>query len=31
VFLIKRLLRDELFSIAGARRHLARELHAKAA
>jgi DNA-binding transcriptional MerR regulator len=25
VFTIKRLLRDEMFSIAGARRHLARE------
>ncbi len=31
VFAIKRLLRDELFSIAGARRHLAREHMAKAA
>lgn len=31
VFMIKRLLRDELFSIAGARRHLARSLRAQAA
>ncbi|MCB8932481.1 MAG: MerR family transcriptional regulator [Fimbriimonadaceae bacterium] len=31
VFIIKRLLRDEMFSIAGARRHLKRVLEAQAA
>lgn len=31
VFIIKRLLRDEMFSIAGARRHLQRVLDAQAA
>jgi len=31
VFIIKRLLRDEMFSIAGARRHLQRVLEAQAA
>ena len=31
VFLIKKLLRDELFSIAGARRYLAQNRHAAAA
>lgn len=31
VFLIKRLLRDEMFSIAGARKHLQRAFDAKAA
>ncbi len=31
VFLIKRLLRDDMFSIAGARRHLARSLQETAA
>jgi DNA-binding transcriptional MerR regulator len=31
VFIIKRLLRDEMFSIAGARKHLARALDARTA
>lgn len=31
VFMIKRLLRDDLFSIAGARRHLAQSLRERAA